>query len=62
MQRAGRGWLCRDGTPVPSASGQQSTLPFVKADGMGATKCLRPNGNPKGKRNARSNAVPTAIG
>ena len=26
---------CRDGTPVPSASGQHSTLPFVEADGAG---------------------------
>ena len=50
---------CRDGTPVPSASGLHLTLPFVEADGIGTTKCSRPNGSPKGKRNACSNAVPT---
>ncbi|MBR1475378.1 MAG: hypothetical protein IJ613_07385, partial [Muribaculaceae bacterium] len=26
---------CRDGTPVPSASGLHLTLPFVEADGIG---------------------------
>ena len=44
MQRAGRGWLWRDGTPVPSASGQHSTLPFVEADGIGMPS-LQPSGN-----------------